>query len=171
VVVETYDEACRLSARTPASTEEAQFSIPWTLAAMLVDGEVGPQQVAEARLADALLRRVAEKVELAPSAEFTRLHTLIQDHDPNGADPAIVVVEFDDGSRVSSGRVDYPLVTPWSASQIEAKFRRLTNGLLTSESIDRLVGLVWNFDEVRDVSELSAAITEGWTAGGDRHVG
>jgi len=168
VVVETYDEACRLAVRLPTSTEEAQFSVAWTLAAMLVDGEVGPRQITEDRLSDPLLRSIANKVDLVPSDEFTRLHELIQDHDPEGADPAIVTIEFDDGSRVSSGRVDYPLVKRWSAAHIERKFRWLTDGLLTDESVDELVEMVWNLDDVNDVSILTSTIAQGWTAASGR---
>lgn len=171
VVVETYDEACRLAIRLPTTTEEAQFSLPWTLAAMLVDGEVGPRQVAEERLHDALLTSIAGKVELMPSAEFTRLHTLIQDHDPEGADPAIVTFELDDGSRVSSGRVDYPLVARWSASDIEAKFRRLTGDLMASGSVDQLVQMVRDFDRVSDVAKLTMTVGEGWKAASRRPGG
>jgi 2-methylcitrate dehydratase PrpD len=166
IVVETYDEACRLTVRLPETTEEAQFSIAWPLAAMLVDGEVGPAQVAEDRLSDPLVRSVASKVELVPSSEFTRLHALIQAHDPAGADPAVVTIDFKDGSTVSSGRVDYPLVMPWSPSAIEGKFRRLTHGVLTDRCVDDLVQILWDLDDIDDASRITRTIERGWVESG-----
>jgi 2-methylcitrate dehydratase PrpD len=165
IVVETCEEACRLVVRAPATTEEAQFSVAWPVAAMLVDGEVGPRQVLEERLGDAVLRRLAARVELVPSPEFTRLHGLVEDHDPEGADLAVVTVEFVDGSTVSSGRVDYPLPR-FTRERIEAKFRGLTQGLLTPEAADELVTLVLDLDGLDDVGTLTRLIHGGWAEGG-----
>ena len=52
VVVETFHESAALGTRLPTTTEEAQFNLAWPVAAMLVDGEIGPEQTLERRLQD-----------------------------------------------------------------------------------------------------------------------
>jgi 2-methylcitrate dehydratase PrpD len=46
----------------PGTTEEAQFSIPFTIGAMLVDGKVGPEQIDDRRLDDRAILDQAKKV-------------------------------------------------------------------------------------------------------------
>ena len=52
IVVAGSKSTVRLGARLPTTTEEAQFNQAWPLAAMLVDGEIGPAQMLETRLSD-----------------------------------------------------------------------------------------------------------------------
>jgi hypothetical protein len=55
MVVVTYPDALRLHVVHPATTEEAQSSIAWPVAALLVDREVATEQVAHARTGDTRL--------------------------------------------------------------------------------------------------------------------
>ncbi len=41
----TFHEACRLATHTPLTTEEAQYSLPFPVAAALVEGRLGPNEV------------------------------------------------------------------------------------------------------------------------------
>jgi 2-methylcitrate dehydratase PrpD len=43
--VHAFDEAVRLYQGYPSTTEEAQFSVKWPLACLLLDGEIGPNQI------------------------------------------------------------------------------------------------------------------------------
>ena len=70
ILVETYPDAVRLGTRLPTTTEEAQFNMAWPLAVFLVDGEVGPRQVLEPRLASAKVRALCERVEVRVSDEL-----------------------------------------------------------------------------------------------------
>jgi 2-methylcitrate dehydratase PrpD len=62
MVVVTYPDALRLHVAHPATTEEAQSSIARPVAALLVDGEVAKEQVADARTGDTRLHELADKV-------------------------------------------------------------------------------------------------------------
>ena len=64
IIVAGSKSTVRLGTRLPTTTEEAQFNQAWPLAAMLVDGEIGPAQMLEARLSDPQIRMLAAKVEV-----------------------------------------------------------------------------------------------------------
>lgn len=62
VRVATHSDATFLDFQRPPSLEHAQYSLPWTVAAALVDGEVGPAQICDERLDDPQLLDVASRV-------------------------------------------------------------------------------------------------------------
>jgi len=70
ICVYTFEAATHLGVVWPRTTEEAQYSHAWPVAAALVDGCVGPDQVVGTRLADARIRRLASKVEMVVSPEL-----------------------------------------------------------------------------------------------------
>ena len=49
--LEAFHEMVLLGAKPPANTEEAQFNTGWAMTMLLLDGQVGPQQMLPARLA------------------------------------------------------------------------------------------------------------------------
>jgi 2-methylcitrate dehydratase PrpD len=157
-----YRDALCLGTSLPETTEQAQFNLAWPLAAQLVDGEVSPKQVLEARLGDPEVRALAARVEVEESEEFTRLCGLCEE-DPEYAELARVVLELDDGTSLDSGPVEespYPN-PPWDAKDVVAKFRRLTSPTLPEETVDELVRMVLRFDELEDSRELLSVLGAG----------
>ena len=59
ITVSTHREAAYLNSRRPTTIEEAQYSFPWVIASMVLDQEVGPQQINELRLEDPAMQSVA----------------------------------------------------------------------------------------------------------------
>jgi 2-methylcitrate dehydratase PrpD len=163
IVVTGYRDAVRLGVKLPATTEEAQFSVAWPLAAWLVDGEISPAQVLEPRLGDVRVRSLAALIELRESQEFTRLYDLSEANDPDGAELAQVEVELDDGRRLDSGTVRFEVYAEegWGRARIEAKFRWLATPVIPAAHVDRLIDMVWRFQEVPDAAELIRALNEG----------
>jgi 2-methylcitrate dehydratase PrpD len=153
IEVKTYEQACRLDVRLPETTEQAQFSLPWTIAVMLVDGEVGPSQVMERRLKDERVRRLASSVDARCQPELTSLHALSEDFDPQGMDAAAVRIELDDGTMFDSGLVDLP-VRRLSPKEVELKFRRLASAVLTDAQIDRVVDFVFGLEDQPSIVPL-----------------
>ena len=153
IEIETYEEACRLHVRLPHTTEEAQFSLPWVVAAMLIDGELGPDQVLDRRLQDPAIRRLAACVETHADAELTRLHALTEDFEPEGIDAATVRIELDDGSVVDSGLVDMA-VRPMSRGEVEGKFRRIARRVLADKSCEQVIELVNGLESESSVAAL-----------------
>jgi 2-methylcitrate dehydratase PrpD len=72
VHVETFAEACALSSKVPETSEEAQYGGPYPVAAALVHGDVGPQQVLEDYLADERVLALLPRIQFVFREEFQR---------------------------------------------------------------------------------------------------
>jgi len=157
IIVETFDESAALGTRLPGSTEEAQFNLAWPVAAMLVDGEIGPAQTLEHRLQDEKISRLAAKVEVLESQELNELCRLYAKGDPRGRFASRVTIILDDGRRVESGLVDGAFLFPqtgWNRTRMEEKFHWLVDPVLGKSRADELVKLAWSFDKQPGVAQL-----------------
>ncbi|MEO3887311.1 MmgE/PrpD family protein [Nonomuraea sp. B5E05] len=165
VVVETYPDAVRLGTRMPETTEEAQFNMAWPVAAMLADGRVGPDQMADARLADPLIGGLARRVEVVVSEELSRLYYLSEVNDPEGSDSAIVTVTLTDGTVLTSGRVDHVLYPEpgWTPEEIREKFTWLATDRLEPASIPRLLEGLTNVEFADDSAALMGDLASSLT--------
>ena len=156
-----FHETVRLGTKLPTTTEEAQFNVAWPLAAMLVDGEVGPAQTLEHRLDDPQIRAVAQKVEIQESDELNELCRLFELGDPRGRFASIVRIRLNDGREFDSGMVESGEQHPpvgWDETVMEDKFRWLAQHVLEDDQIDALLDTLWHFDQVPDVREFTAGL-------------
>jgi 2-methylcitrate dehydratase PrpD len=156
--VEGFHEMVRLGAELPTTTEEAQFNVAWPVAAMVVDGEIGPAQMLEDRLDDPALRAVARKVELVESEALNELCRLYEQGDPRGRFASRVTVVLQDGTSLESGLVDegsrFPN-PPWEQERLEEKFRWLTGHVLDEARREQVLQMAWRFEAVPDVRDLT----------------
>jgi len=136
VVVESFDHAVRLATRHPATTEEAQYSLVFPLAALLVHGRLGEAEIAGAGLSDAAVLRLAARTELAedaaltarfPAERWARVRLRLTDGRELVSDPA-----------TARGDPDSPL-TDW---EIQAKFRTLATPILGAPTVARIESAV-----------------------------
>ncbi len=158
ILVEGCHGSMRLGTRLPDTAEQAQFNQAWPLAAMLVDGEIGPEQMLEHRLSDPRIRELAEKVEVVESAEMERLCRLFESGDPAGRFASMVTLTLDDGRVVHSGLVDGGLRFPplgWDERRMSDKFRWLTGDLLQPVQMERILETLWSFEQMPDVRQLT----------------
>jgi 2-methylcitrate dehydratase PrpD len=74
VAIESFREAIALGSACPmaATTEEAQYSLPFPVAAALVFGDLGAQEVSLPKLADPRVRRLQRAMTLTEDADFSR---------------------------------------------------------------------------------------------------
>ncbi|KRE24381.1 2-methylcitrate dehydratase [Bosea sp. Root483D1] len=72
VEVETFHEAVRLGAQLPATTEAAQYAIGFPLAAYLVRGRLGADEIGADGLGDSAIRDMLGRIRLVESPEFSR---------------------------------------------------------------------------------------------------
>lgn len=158
IKVEGFHEAIRLGSKLPNTTEEAQFNLAWPLAALLLYGEVGPVQMLEESLSDPRLRDLASKIELVESQELNRLYRLVDKGDPKGKYASLVTITLKSGRLLTSGifesKIRYPQ-RDWDKQRVEKKFRWLMKYVLDKPRTDRLVDMVWHFDQVDDVHKLT----------------
>jgi len=158
IVVEAFHETARLGTRLPTTTEEAQFNLAWPVAAMLVDGEIGPKQMLENRLGDPQIRNLARKVEVVESEELNELCRLHAKGDPRGRFASIVTVKLTDGREYSSGMKDGGMKFPapaWTREMMTEKFRWLAGHVLDTSRIDELLDMAWRFEDIGRVHELT----------------
>lgn len=153
-----FHETVRLGTRLPTTTEEAQFNTAWPLAAMLVDGEVAPDQTLEHRLNDPQIRSLAQKVEIEESEELNELCRLYELGDPRGRFASIVRIRLNDGREFDSGMTESGEKHPqpgWDESVMEEKFRWLVGYVLDEARIDMLLDTLWHFEDLPSVREFT----------------
>jgi len=157
-----YSDACKLYPDLPATSEEAQFSLPWALAAYLRDREVSAAHMLGDGLEDAELRRLAAAVSWRDSDEFTRLYRLSEEDRPGGAEMAQVVVTLRDGRSHDSGPVRFELYPTggWSREEMDAKFRWLADPVLGERSAGELLERLWRLAAADDVTGLAGSLAE-----------
>lgn len=161
VRVETFHEAARLGTDLPTTTEEAQFNLAWPLAAFLIDGEVGPDQVLEHAFDRNDIRDLAGRIDVVETHELNELYRLACQGDPRGTYASKVIVELHDGSKVRTGRIEGEINFPqetWDRETLENKFRWLAGHVLEKERTDRLIEAVWRLAEVPDIREFTSTL-------------
>ncbi len=67
VQVRTFHEASRLFSGMPENTSQAQYSLPFSVAMMLVHGMIGPQHIEGAFLSDDSVAELVEKIHVTES--------------------------------------------------------------------------------------------------------
>lgn len=157
ISVQTFKEATLLSHTHPKNTEEAQYNLAFPVAAAMVDGECGPDQILPPRIFDRQILKLADKIKTEVSEAFDRLF-------PEKT-VAEVIFHTKNGNSVSSG----PMEAAWeppeklpSDSEIETKFYRLVEPVLGVQQTHQLCSLIWNFDNCLDIRELLGLCSKGF---------
>ena len=73
ITVSSFDAAVRLACRRPRTTEEAQYSLPFPVAAALVRGGIGADEIGGSGLADPDILRLGDMMVLETSEAYERL--------------------------------------------------------------------------------------------------
>jgi hypothetical protein len=71
-----------------------------------------------------------------------------------------VVISLEDGRILDSGQVSDAcrIAASGHEARLEKKFRWLTGYVLEGDRIERLLEMLWHFDEVADVGELTSLL-------------
>jgi len=141
----------------PTNIWQAQFSIPFTLGAVLAYGEVGPQQVSEASLSDSAILAQADKVLLKADMEVDALRP--------GMVPARVSITTKD-DRVFETWVAYPKGSPenpLSESELRSKYMMLAEPVLGISGSAALEESINHLEECDNVADLISLISPNLT--------
>ncbi len=144
--------------QSPKTIVQAQFSIPYTVAAALIDGSVQLGHFSDAALQRSELIELARKVEPAVDPDIERSAG-------RNVSPVALAIEMDDG-RVHEARIDIPLghpQRPMSREDMDAKARdcfKLAARPLPDGAVGRLRALVDGIEELDDTNRLAACLTE-----------
>ena len=145
------EEGDKLSIRTK---EEADHSLPWMLAAILLDGELNPAQYDPQRIIADDVQSLMHKIEIVPDAQLSAQF-------PDKM-PADLSVTFGDGTVMNSfkdsyeGFHDNPLT--WEAAR--RKFDRLTAPFANEQLRDQIAQTVESLEKhnVTDLTSLLAQV-------------
>src|SRR5215208_2468093 len=148
IEVLTFGEAASLACRQPRSTEEAQYSLPFAVAAALIYGRLGPEELHGDALGDRLVVDLANRVESVEEPAF------------NARFPAErlsrVRIETTDGGTHDSGEVEarWEASSPPTDAELREKFRWLAHSHLTGERTAALEDATWRCSELPDAASL-----------------
>jgi 2-methylcitrate dehydratase len=134
----------------PHTKETADHSLPYVIAAALVDRQVTPTQFTAQRIMDPKIREQLHKVEVVADPEIEKVFPALQ--------RVIVHIDTKD-SRSFSKQLDYPKGdprNPLTDSEIEEKFASLADGVLSSGAQKKVKDAIWSLEHVDSVSELMA---------------
>ena len=141
IKVFTFQESAALRTDYPQNTEEAQYNIAFPIAAVLLDGEVGPDQVLAPKLFSKDIHQMMDKIQIIAQDRF-------QEEFPQKAESEVEITTTAGklfSSGVMSARWD-PHTTFPTDMELEKKFLWLTSPVLGKSQAESLVNLIWNFD-------------------------
>ena len=134
----------------PRSKETADHSLPYVIAAALVDRQVTPVQFTMEKIMDPRVREQLKKVEVVADPEIERVFPALQ--------RVIVQIQTRDGRSLQK-QLDFPKGdprNPLTDQEIEEKFSALAEGVLSKAAQKRLKEAVWSLERVSSVSDLMA---------------
>ena len=123
VRIETFDAAVRLGTRMPTTTEEAQYAIGFPVAVMLLQGVVGPADIACEALQRHEVKHLCQKITLVGRPDFS-------DRFPNER-LAVVALTLRDGTILTTGETAArgDPERPLAGLEINDKFHAMAGGL------------------------------------------
>ena len=134
----------------PRTKETADHSLPYVIAAALVDRQVTPAQFTIEKIMNANIRAQLNKIEVVADPEIEKVFPALQ--------RAIVHIDTTDG-RFFEKQLDYPKGdprNPLTDAELEEKFDALAEGVLTNAARQRIKDAVWSLERVGSVTELMA---------------
>jgi 2-methylcitrate dehydratase PrpD len=159
--VETFEKAARLAHPRPTTTEEAQYSLPYPVAAAVWAGVsdsdgwsgVGPRQLLEDHLQDERVLSLAERISLIPDPNLTARFP--------GRFLARVIVETSDGRTLASGETTFrgEQDFPFSDSDLRMKFRWLAGDLLSPERTEATEQAIFDLSNRESIRSLLDCLT------------
>jgi 2-methylcitrate dehydratase len=124
----------------PTTRETADHSMPYIVAAVLVDQAFSDAIFDQARLADPAVLRVADKVIIRNDPDLSR--------NLSGPFPCRMTIVLTDGS-VRSASMPYPRGyhdDPMSDDEVAGKFRGLARRKLARDQVEQALDHIWTFD-------------------------
>ena len=152
--IETFHQAVRLNRRRVANTEEAQYNLPFPVAALLVFGKLGTSELTGKSLEDPLVTRLMNCMKITEDKGFSQSFPEKR--------CARVHIETDDGMTYDSGQIEarWDADNPPSDKEILKKFRNLAGEQLTEKRVKTLEAAILACENLADVEPLLSMMAE-----------
>ena len=135
----------------PDSRETADHSIPYVVAASLIDKRLTPSSFSDARLWSPELRSLLPRIEVVTNDEFTAAYERV----PVEHRTRVTVTLHGGKCTVGEAGGDKgDLSQAKTDAEIEDKFRALTEGVLGSKRVDAVLDALWKLETAEDVSRI-----------------
>ena len=132
----------------PKNRETADHSLPYTIAAAVVDREITTDQFSVERINDPQIQAVLPKIVGEASEEFERMFPEKQ--------PSKVVITLTDGSTFKA-EVEYPKGDPrepMTQEDLDMKFESLTSSLMDNDKREKIKATIWNLESLNNMGDL-----------------
>jgi 2-methylcitrate dehydratase len=132
----------------PRTKETADHSLPYVIAAAIVDRQVTPAQFEMKKIMDPTIRAQLKKVEVVADPEIEKVFPALQ--------RVVVNITTIDG-RTFSKQLDYPKGdprNPLTDAEVEEKFATLADSVLSAGARKKLIDAIWSLEKVGSVSKL-----------------
>jgi 2-methylcitrate dehydratase len=137
----------------PRSKETADHSLPYVIAAAIVERQVTPAQFEPEKIADPLIRAQLRKVEVVADPEIEAVFPELQ--------RVAVTITTTDGRELHK-QLDYPKGdprNPLTDAEVEAKFDSLAAPSLSAGARARLKDAVWNLESQPSITAVMELCT------------
>ncbi len=148
----TFLEGCKLATRAPQNTEQAQYSLPYPVAASLVYGKLGAEEISQNKLRDKEVLRLSNSMKL------------IENNDYNAAFPAQryahVVIELNSGEPLTSERhtARGDPEDHLTMDEIHQKFHVFASPIIGEKRASEIETIIMQMGESKNLDDLLAAL-------------
>ncbi len=153
ILVESFEAAVSIIGSEPekwrpTSRETADHSMGFCMACALLDGDVTRESFTDAKIKDARVLGLLDKIKIVETAECNAGY-------PDGI-PNNIIITLKDGRKVSR-KVTYPrghAGNPMTDDEVIGKFKKLAGGVVSDATMDRIINLSLSFDKIDDPAKL-----------------
>ena len=132
----------------PISRETADHSLPYCIAAAIVDRKITIEQFNEERIKDHDIQSVLPKIKGEASKEFERMFPQKQ--------PSKVTIRLKNGQTFSA-QLDYPKGDPrepMTDEDLQTKFQSLCCTLISEDKQKKIKDAIWNLESFQDIGQF-----------------
>jgi 2-methylcitrate dehydratase len=132
----------------PHSKETADHSLPYVIAAAIVDRQVTPVQFKPEKIMDARIREQLHKVKVVADPEIEKLFPGLQ---------RVHVTIKTTGGKEFSEQLDFPKGdprNPLSDKEIEEKFEALAGPVISKDARRRAIEAIWKLEKQDSVTDI-----------------
>jgi 2-methylcitrate dehydratase len=132
----------------PQTKETGDHSLPYVIAAALVDRQVTPAQFTMQKIMDPTIRAQLKKVVVVADPEIEKVFPALQ---------RVVVTIRTTGGKEFTKQLDYPKGdprNPLTDREIEEKFAALAGPIMSKAAQNKITKAVWELEKLKSVSGL-----------------
>ncbi len=139
----------------PTTRESADHSLPYILAAVLIDGRFSDDIFSEARIRDARVHEMASRIAIKEDKDYSRQFP--------AKIPCRIEIRTKSGKELTA-QVDYPrghTSNPMTDKEVWAKFRMLAGRKLPKAQVEQALEIMWAFDTAKGLDPLFESVRIG----------